>query len=88
MAKGKVPAETNHYRKARARIEDLEWILKTDNNVNSAIKRAGFPNCRTASHYCERWGRFDLADKIRFYSMNLGPYEGKAEDFFYAGKDK
>jgi hypothetical protein len=87
MAK-KVPPEENHYRRSLARLEDLEWILETDNNVNSAIKRAGFTSCVAAAHFCERQRRYDLADKIRFYSMNLGPYQGKAEEFFYAGKDR
>ena len=83
-----VPPERNQYLLAKARLEDLEWILKTDNNVNSAVKRAGFNNPLTAAHYCDRHKRSDLANKIRFYALNLGPYEGKAEDFFYEGKDK
>jgi hypothetical protein len=61
-------------RQAR-RLEDLEWLIPSDNNAESVARRAGFVNADAALRWCARMGRHDLASMMH-------PYVG-AKDIYH-----
>lgn len=57
-----------------ARIEDIEDLLRWDNNAQSVALRAGFPNVSAAERFLARVGRHDLASKLSIYGSNQDVY--------------
>jgi hypothetical protein len=68
------------------RIENLAELVEYDTNMQSVVKRAGFPSVWAAERACDRAGEHELANRVRFYGGRPGQetsvYSDKSQEFY------
>lgn len=67
-----LPTDAGNLREQR--IEDIEFLLRYDGNAEAIATRAGFTNATSAVRLLDRWGRHDLAQRLRRHAVNIDVY--------------